>query len=49
MDAQIKSYETDITQTDINDVAAIIKRLGYKKTRQGSGKSRARLWKKLSK
>jgi len=49
MDAQIKSYETDITQTDINEVAAIIKRLGYKKTRQGSGKSRARLWKKLSK
>ena len=46
MDAQIKSYETDITQTDINDVAAIIKRLGYKKTRQGSGKSRARLWKR---
>ena len=46
MDAQIKSYETDITQTDINDVAAIIKRLGYKKTRQFSGKSRARLWKR---
>ena len=34
MDAKLKNYETDITQKDINEVAAIVKRLGYKKIRQ---------------
>ena len=45
LEAQLRSDIGSITQKDINDVATMLKGLGYVKGKQGSGKSRARTWK----
>ena len=45
LEAQLRSDIGSITQKDVNDVATMLKGLGYVKGKQGSGKSRARTWK----
>lgn len=45
LEAQLRSDIGSITQKDINDLATMLKGLGYVKGKQGSGKSRARTWK----